>query len=723
MRSRTDATADGLLEGLSEPQRDAVVHTDGPLLILAGPGSGKTRVVTRRAAYLASTVTSARHILAITFTNKAAREMQERIAVLGAADGMTVCTFHALGAKLLRIYHDRAGVPRNFTIFDQDDRRSLLKDAIAACDLSTDNFTPASIEQVISNAKNDLQTAADFAERDLYWRHRTIARIYAAYEQLLEAQAGLDFDDLLMRVALLIHQDHELRDQLEDRYRYVLVDEYQDTNTAQYAIARLLTQKQDNLCATGDPDQSIYGWRGANIENILTFERHYPNAKVVRLEQNYRSTKRVLAAADGLIAANLQRKLKALWTENDEGALVRVFEHESGPEEAAMVARDIATYLQGGGAPSEVAVFYRVNSLSRVLEEALIREGIAYQIARGLEFYSRKEIKDVLAYLRVLINPADEVALLRIINTPARGIGTTTIERLVQHARTQGRQVLEVLAEDADLPALGRSAAKVAQFAELLRDLAPAVERPASKALELVISHSGLRAMYRARAGIDDTASANLDELISAASTFQEEHPEATVLDWLEHAALISDVDTVREGAGPVTLMTLHAAKGLEFARVYIVGLEDGLLPFRRQGDEDTDEEEERRLLFVGMTRAKVHLVLSRARYRMVRGTTMRTVRSPFLDELPRDQLEWIEVEASTAKGGFGSDRGKLPEDIAQWSVGTLVEHPRFGLGQVMSLRRGLRRTHVDVQFKDGPRKAWVLEFADLTRVDFDDVG
>ena len=723
MASGTEATADKLLEGLSEPQREAVLHTDGPLLILAGPGSGKTRVVTRRAAYLAATVAPARHILAITFTNKAAKEMHERIAVLGVADGMTVCTFHALCAKLLRIHHDRAGVPRNFTIFDREDRRKLLKNAIGACDLSTDNWAPASIEQTISNAKSDLRTAADFAETDLDWRHRTIARIYAAYQQLLEEMGGLDFDDLLMRVALLLQGDAELRDRLEDRYRYVLIDEYQDTNAAQYTIARLLTRQRENICATGDPDQSIYGWRGANIENILTFERDYAGAKVVRLEQNYRSTKRILGAADRLIAANELRKEKSLWTDRDEGRPVRVIEHESGLEEADLIAREIADRVREGVAPREVAVFYRVNALSRALEEALLRAGVAYQVARGVEFYNRKEVKDVLAYLRVLVNPADEVALLRVINTPARGIGVTTIQRLMNHARASKQQIFEILVNNESLASLGRSAARVGEFAEMLRQLTPALEQSPFKALDLVMSHSGLRAMYHARLAADDAPSANLDELLSAASVFEREHPGATVLEWLEHTALISDVDSVRDEEGAVTLMTLHAAKGLEFGHVYVIGLEDGLLPFRRQDDYSVDEEEERRLCFVGMTRAKECLTLSRARYRMIRGATRRTVRSPFLDELPRDQVQWEKRKAPSAKRRTLPDGGRLPDDIAEWTVGTLVRHPVHGLGQVRSLRPSLKRTLVDVQFKSGFRKTLALEFAELERVDFDEVG
>ncbi len=711
----------GLLKDLTDPQREATVHTDGPLLILAGPGSGKTRVVTRRAAYLASTVAEPRDILAITFTNKAAREMYERVAALGFGEGMTVCTFHALCARLLRIHHDRANVPRDFTIFDREDRRKVLKKAIAECNLSTDNWSPARVEQDISNAKNDMLTAADFAETENDWRHGTIARIYAAYETALTEMGGLDFDDLLMRVAILLKHDSELRRRLEDRYRYVLIDEYQDTNAAQYAIARLLTEQRKNLCATGDPDQSIYGWRGANIENILTFERDYPGAKVVRLEQNFRSTKLILDAADRLISANTLRKEKTLWTEGADGSPVHVVESESGNEEASAIAREIGRQLRHGVAPSEIAVFYRINSLSRGIEEALLHQGIAYQVARGVEFYNRKEIKDVLAYLRVLVNPADEVSLLRIINTPTRGIGATTVRRLTERAQESGRSIYETL-QGEDLAALGRSAAKVRQFGELLRELAPAPTLPARQALEMVMSRSGLRALYHDPTGVDDAPAANLDELLNAAALFQQEHADATVRDWLEYTALLSDVDGVRENGGTVTLMTLHAAKGLEFETVFIMGLEDGMLPFKRRDEEPADEEEERRLLFVGMTRAKRHLTLSRARYRMLRGETSRTVRSPFLDELPRDQLHWDAPEPKSVRHRSDSARGRLPDDIEQWGIGTLVEHPEFGLGQVLAMHRGFKRSHVDVLFKSGARKSWVLEFAQLKRVDFDEI-
>jgi DNA helicase-2/ATP-dependent DNA helicase PcrA len=723
METGTSATIDRLLADLSDPQREAVTHAEGPLLILAGPGSGKTRVVTRRAAHLACTVTTPAHVLAVTFTNKAAREMRNRIDGLGVADGMTVCTFHALCARLLRQYHDRADVPRNYTIFDTDDRRKLIRAAIERYELSTSNWSPAMAEREIGLAKNAMQTAEDFAAEEPDWRRRTLAQIYTAYEALLVEMGGLDFDDLLMRVAALLEGDAELRDELEDHFRYVLVDEYQDTNIAQYKIASLLTQKQQNLCATGDPDQSIYGWRGATIENILRFEHDYPDAKVVRLEQNYRSTRRILSAAGALILGNVNRKEKTLWTKNDEGRAVRVREFESAQDEAKMIAAEIAQQGRFGTRLSDVAVFYRVNSLSRLIEEALIREGVTYQVARGVEFYGRKEIKDVLAYLRVLVNPSDEVSLLRIINTPPRGIGATTLERLTEHARKTGRRILDLITSGEDLSGLGRSADKVRQFGELLTRLAEALERPARDALEFVISHSGLRAHYQSAADADGRPIENIEELVNAASEFQQAHPDATVLDWLEYTALLSDIDTVKDESGAVTLLTLHAAKGLEFPVVYIIGLEEGLLPLRRREEGDVDVEEERRLCFVGMTRAKQRLMLSRARYRMMRGAAERTVRSPFLDELPRAEIEWAELGARAGPGGNASPSGRVPDDIEQWQVGTLVRHPRHGLGQIMSMRRGARRTLVDVQFQEGARVKWVLEFSKLERVDFDDVG
>ncbi len=722
MHTGVKNTIDRMLDGLNEPQRAAVTHTEGPLLILAGPGSGKTRVVTHRAAHLALTTVEPWRILAITFTNKATREMRERVDALGVASGMTVSTFHAFCARTLRIFANRAGLQRNFTILDRDDRRKMLKKAITDAGLSG-HWTPAGAERIISDAKNEMISAEAYDRNASEWRELQFVKIYKQYEVLLQQTASLDFDDLLMKVALLLEKDTALRNELEDQYAYVLIDEYQDTNAPQYKIAELLTRDHGNLCATGDPDQSIYGWRGANIENILRFEDDHPAATVVRLEQNYRSTQHILTAADALIAGNINRKEKTLWTENDDGSRVRIVEHELADDEANALAREIRAQITGGFDASDIAILYRINSLSRVIEEALLREGVRYQIARGVEFYNRKEIKDVLAYLRVLVNPVDEIALLRIINTPARGIGSTTIQRLVDAARQANVSILELLQGNSDLTPLGRSAGKVKIFAELLTSLQAALELPPPEALAYVINHSGLRAMYAHEGEIDNEPIGNLDELVSAASAFAQERPDASLVDWLEHAALVSDVDCVVAEGGLVTLMTLHAAKGLEFETVYIIGLEDGLLPFRRADDVEADDEEERRLCFVGMTRAKRRLTLSRARYRMLRGITERTVRSPFLDELPDSAVECAARTPKRTPRKSKTPDGRLPDDIAEWTLGTLVEHPTDGLGQVMSMTRGGKRTFVEVLFKTGSRKTFALEFADLRRVDFDEVG
>jgi len=402
---------------------------------------------------------------------------------------------------------------------------------------------------------------------------------------------------------------------------------------------------------------------------------------------------------------------------------VRIVEHELADDEAGALAKEIRAQLDGGGDAGEVAILYRINSLSRVIEEALLREGVRYQVARGVEFYNRKEIKDVLAYLRVLVNPVDEIALLRIINVPPRGIGSTTVQRLIAQARQSGLSILELIQSGIDLTALGRSSGKVKLFAALLTSLRAALDLPPPEALAHVINHSGLRAMYANEGDIDNLPIANLDELVSAASSFAQERPDASLVDWLEHAALVSDVDSVVAEGGLVTLMTLHAAKGLEFEAVYIIGLEDGLLPFRRADDADADEEEERRLCFVGMTRAKRRLTLSRARYRMLRGITERTVRSPFLDELPDSAVQCAARVPRRRTRKSEAPTGRLPDDIAEWTLGTLVDHPTDGLGQVMSMTRGGKRTFVEVLFKTGSRKTFALEFADLRRVDFDDVG
>ena len=730
MTDRPDRDIEPLLADLNAPQRSAVTHTDGPLLVLAGAGSGKTRVITRRAAYLARTVARPSEVLAITFTNKAANEMRERIMALGVGAEMTICTFHALGARLLRMYHDRAGLDRNFTIYDTEDQRKVVKEAVEATGFSTTNWSPAAVHARISRAKNCMQTAAEFEERAADWSERSVAQVFLAYDRLLNEHGAVDFDDLLVKTARLLQTDEPLRRRLEARYRYLLIDEYQDTNEAQYIISHLLTREHANICATGDPDQSIYGWRGADIGNILHFEEDYPSAKVVRLEQNYRSTKRILAAADRVIAANVRRKAKTLWTENAEGLRVRVVECEDTNEEAAWIAdrigRAAATPARRGSL-SDVAVFYRINAMSRSIEEALLRAGIAYQVARGTEFYNRKEIKDVLAYLRLLVNPADDVALLRAINTPARGIGATTVGRLKHHAATLGVPLTGAVKDAASAPGVRRSLGRVEAFAELMTELKALADQPPRVVVEQTLKRSGLLAELNAEAEVNRNPLDNVNELINAAADYQRERPEATLIDWLEYTSLLSDVDAVKSERDMVTLMTLHACKGLEFPVVFIIGLEDGILPFSRgdvpQGQSEEDEEEERRLCFVGMTRAMRELTMTCCRYRMLRGAETRTVRSRFLHALPPDEVERVMVsEKPSTHRKASHSRGRLPDDIELWEIGTLVRHPTYGLGRITSFHRGPKRTHVSVAFQDGTDQSWVLEFADLTRVQCDEV-
>ena len=716
-------TQHDLLADLTPQQAAAVSHGEGPLLVLAGAGAGKTRVVTRRAAYLAVTIAQPYEILVLTFTNKAAHELRERVERLGEA--MTVCTFHSLCAKLLRVYGERGGIAADFTIFDSADQRRVIQQAVLDAGLQPAHWPPPRVQAVISRAKNAMITADKFADNARDWATQKIARVYAAYEDVLAAQHGLDFDDLLLKLVLLMRTDESLRSAIERRFRYVLIDEYQDTNLAQYEMLRLMTCGHGNVCATGDPDQSIYGWRGADVRNILRFEQDHPGAVVVKLERNYRSSKRILSAASRLIACNVHRKDKALWTENDQGVPVRVVDCPDAGAEARFVADEVAGRIGRGGRADEVAVCYRINALSRAVEEELIRRGIRYQVARGTEFYGRKEVKDVLAYARVLINRCDDTALTRIINTPARGIGGTTVARLQHAAGARGCPLVDVVRRADSVEALGAAAVKrVNRFAELLDQMAPLVQGRPRDSLARLISESGLRAELAAVAEHDPQPLANVDELVNAAAAFEKDHPDATLLDWLQHTSLLGDVDTIETSAGAVTLMTLHAAKGLEFDAVYVLGLEDGMLPFRRDpAERDEDVEEERRLLFVGMTRARHELTLTYSRYRMMRGMSERKVRSPFIIELPASEVQWVSTDRQPGESTGTRGGGRLPPDIEQWGPGTLVRHPKHDLGQIVWMRRNGRQMTVGVRFRDQTERTFILGFEQLERVDFDEVG
>lgn len=713
------------LSDLTPPQREAVLHGEGPLLVLAGPGSGKTRVITRRAACLSLATGRPDQILAITFTNKAAREMAERMVELGLEPAPISGTFHRFCATVLRRHAREAGIARDFAIFDREDRRRVIQSAVESAGLQAAHFPPARVEQLISRAKNALITAKAFESENSDFQGRTLSRIYQAYELEMARQHALDFDDLLMKVAQLLAADEEVRSSLEDRHPFVLIDEYQDTNLAQYRIAHLLTRDRRNLCVTGDPDQSIYRWRGADIRNILAFEQDYPEARIVRLERNYRSTGHILSCAAGLIRRNRRRHEKELWSDKPQGHAVRVVEHESGEEEAVWIARDIAARIQEGATPGGMAILYRVNAQSRLLEEALLRTGQAYQIARGTEFYARREIKDALAYLRLLLNPHDEVSLERIVNVPPRGIGQMTASRLLAELRRREACFAELAVEGADLAWLGRSHAAVARFAELLRELAEKLDQPPHQALQDILAWSGLTAHYAEEGESISEPSRNLLELVSAAAEFAAANHGAGLRDWLEYASLLSDVDDMTEGDSRVTLMTLHAAKGLEFPIVYLSGLEEGLLPLQQdlQTPLDQDElEEERRLLFVGMTRAMERLTLSAARYRTLYGRAERRRLSPFVHELPHEPVERVVLTESGPTRGIGRPRELSPE----WEgvgVGAFVRHRDYGLGRITGCHRGNRLTRVHVEFRDRSRRTLILEYSDMAPVDPYDLG
>jgi len=780
-----------LLAELNEPQRQAVMHVDGPLLVLAGAGSGKTRVITRRVAYLVRQGVAPWNILAITFTNKAAGEMRQRVDALNVPRGALLCTFHALCARLLREFAAEADLARNYSIYDRDDQLRVVKDAVKRLDLPADIFRPARVLALISNAKNEMKSPDQYALEMAEDRFgRRAAEVYRAYQKALDDSNALDFDDLLVRVAFLLRDRPDIRQLLGRRYKYILIDEYQDTNHAQYILAHGMAMEHENICVTGDPDQSIYAWRGADIRNILEFEADYPNATVVRLEENYRSSRPILTAASRLIAHNSQRKDKTLWTRREGGRDVHVVYCDDEHAEAREIARLIAQRRQAGGRYDDAAVFYRVNSLSRVLEDVFRRDGIPYRVARGVEFYNRKEVKDVLAYLRLMVNASDDLSCVRIINTPARGIGAATASRLVDAAEKRGLPLLELCREPEAAGIKAGAAQKVRQFAGLIGTLAARLDRPAGEVVESVIIGSGLRASFSGQGEEDKQILANIDEIVSTAAEFDQENPDARLPDFLHQVALVSDTDHFEGSGGAVTFMTLHAAKGLEFPAVFIAGCETGLLPMvrldedNRFGMDDTlrsrraDQamQEERRLAFVGMTRAMNELTLTCARRRRVRGKQTSQTASPFLHEIGG---EFVRVEDATTaaaeepvarrhhRGGFYDDvderaaieramdsagaagraardtahgntargdmargetargetaRGEFdvpddpppPPEYEHLVVNSRVRHPKFGLGKVIGLRNSWPQTRAEIIFDSFGHKTIVLSHTSL---------
>lgn len=741
--------ADELLADLTDPQRQAVTTTEGPLLVVAAAGSGKTRVITRRIGYLVKQVgIPPWQILAITFTNKAAAEMRQRVAGLVSerqARALTVRTFHSLCARLLRQYAEAVNLPVDFSIYDTADQKRAIKQALDDLDISRQNFPPDSMLNAISNAKNELldPDAYEAGGRDFVTRN--VARVYRQYQKILTKNQAVDFDDLLMKTAQLLRANETVRTELQDRFAYLLVDEYQDTNHAQFIIAHVLSAAHHNLCVVGDPDQSIYGWRGANIRNILEFEKHYPDATVIQLGQNYRSTPQILAVADHLIKHNRQRKHKPLFTHNAEGQKVRLVCAADEEHEAQMVVDYLRDQQENHGMKwSDLAVFYRVNALSRAMEEALMRSSIPYQIARGTAFYQRKEVKDALAYLSVLMNPADEVALLRIINLPTRGIGKTSIQRLRAAAASTGQTLWQTLANPAGREAVTPAAARAtSRFVDLFENwrkkVATADESmmftPAVRdVIEMIVRDSRLEDHYRKE---DEEKADNLAELVTSAARFDEEYGQddadlpQRLRDYLESVSLVSDLDGVEDASGAVTLMSLHAAKGLEFQAAAMIGIEEGLLPHSRSMESPSQMEEERRLMFVGITRAQKRLMLSHARYRATRGYRERTVPSSFLRELPGDQLDQEDLSGYGDSPGRAADMSFEPAFVevgrtrqgnprrgsSVLPIGTQVRHPQFGQGSVIDVTGAGTTARARIRFNTVGIKTLVLEYARLEKL------
>jgi DNA helicase-2/ATP-dependent DNA helicase PcrA len=716
---------------------------------LAGAGSGKTRVITRRVAYLLRQGVRPYNILAITFTNKAASEMRQRIDSLVPNSRVWISTFHSLGARLARQYADRLNLNRKFTIYDQQDRNRLVKAALEAANIDNVRFTPERIESAISKAKNQLLTPERYAQQANDFFTQVVARVYPIYEKRLRDANALDFDDLLLWPALALKHDQELRSELDARFRFVLIDEYQDTNQAQYAIARGLSVDAPNLCVVGDPDQSIYAWRGANIRNILEFERDFPAARVIALEQNYRSTKRILEAASNLIAHNRKRKPKSLLTENPVGQPVTLLMYETGLEEAEGIAARIARDVEvGKHSYRDFAIFMRMNALSRALEAAFVKHRMPYQIVKGLAFFERKENRDVLAYLRLLFNPRDDLSFLRIVNEPARGIGKVSLEHLRNYAEPRELSLLAAAGEVERIPAIkGKAVAGLRDFAKLMEELSTLAEAAPDEVIRLVLDRSGYRRMLQDSTDADDADRlANIEELITAAHQFWVEDRGRTLSDFLENITLASDVDGWDENQDCISIMTLHSAKGLEFPVVYVVAVEQGILPHERSMAKEDDIEEERRLAFVGMTRAKQELYLCHARLREFRGQTLYTVPSTFLDELPSEGVESIDLSASAAGYMHAMDEWRSGSQAARagwadagikanqkssetlkakesatggsgqaYAEGMLVRHDKYGTGKVTELSGYGAMRKVKVKFSSAGERTFIVDKAKLT--------
>ena len=695
-----------LLTGLNKEQQQAVQHTEGPLLILAGAGSGKTKVLTVRIAHLLGQGVNPYEILAITFTNKAAKEMKSRVEGLvgDVANRIWLSTFHSFCAKFLRFELDNfLGYNSNFTIYDTSDSQAVIKAALKALNLDDKYYPVGAMIGAISDAKNKLLFASDFRKQARDFYQEKVADVYEYYERELRKNNALDFDDLLLVAVKLLQSNEAVLDKYSKRFRYVMIDEYQDTNHAQYLLAKLLASHWKNIAVVGDADQSIYAWRGADIQNILDFEKDYPNCTSIKLEQNYRSTKIILDAANAVIENNEGRPKKNLWTDKTEGAKIQHFTAQSEHEEAAFIGDTIAKKHDIHGVPyGDMAILYRTNAQSRVLEEALIKRALPYTMVGGTKFYDRKEIKDVLAYLRVLYNPFDDLSLLRIINVPKRSIGATTVAKLQDYARANGTSLFMTLTQLHLVDTIkGKTKEKLEEFGILIFTLVAEMEdKTVLDILESILDRTGYLAQLEESTDPQNQARAeNIGELLSVAKDFQDTNPNGTVEDFLEQVALVNDVDSFEQEESKVTLMTLHAAKGLEFPIVFLGGLEEGLFPHSRTLMNPEEIEEERRLAYVGITRAEKELYISNATTRTVFGRTSSYLPSRFIDEIPEELVDGLRAKRKVPDDikrhvpqhmSVTSRPVTKPivrnEVIADWNIGDTAIHSKWGNGKVINV-------------------------------------
>lgn len=710
-----------LLEELNPPQREAVCHKEGPLLILAGAGSGKTRVLTYRIAYLLSLGVDGQRILAVTFTNKAAQEMRERVAGLvgPVAEQIWISTFHAACVRILRQDGTAIGLDRNFVIFDTQDQVILVKEALKELNMSDENFNPRALLSSISAAKNELVRPEEYEEKAADFWASAVAEVYPVYQRKLVQNSALDFDDLIMRTVRLLEENPKILQKYQERFRHILIDEYQDTNHAQYTLVNLLARRYRNLCVVGDDDQSIYSFRSADIRNILEFEEDYPEVKTVRLEQNYRSTKKILQAANELIANNHYRKSKALWTENAEGSPVTLFQAADEREEAWWVVAEIeALVAKEGRSLSDFALLYRINAQSRSFEDLLIAKGIPYKVVGGTRFYDRREIRDILAYLRLVYNPKDRVSLRRVINSPKRGIGAVTQEKVISFLDASGLTLMEGLSRIDEAPGLsGRALKAVAEFYDLLCLAMELKEvESVSRLTKTILEKSGYLHELRAEETVEAKSRLeNLDEFLAVTAEFEKESDDRSLGAFLETVALVAEVDDYQQDQQTVTLMTVHSAKGLEFPVVFLVGLEEGTFPHSRSLMEEAEIEEERRLCYVGMTRAQERLCLTHASMRTLYGGTKYCIPSRFISEIPPETL--LQSAKGPEKSSTQIRGGEEPKKTEMTlTPGDRVSHGKWGVGTVVSIKGAGEEAEATVAFPGLGIKKLLLALAPLTK-------